>query len=69
MDVLTGAWMLSLLVAGVSAPMAIVRTYAYVSGELDHTRTMRIAMLVALGITGVALVCLLVLSVVLVARG
>ena len=69
MDVLTGAWVLSLLVAMVSAPMAVVRTYAYVSGERDHTPTMRTAMLVAVGITAVALACLLVLSVVLVVRG
>jgi len=68
MDLLTGAWVLCLLTVLVSAPMAIVRAYAYMSGERDHTPTMRTTMLIAVALTSIAGVCLLALSVALVIR-
>jgi hypothetical protein len=63
MDALTAAWTLAFLVVLVSVPMAFVRGYAYFSGERDHTRTMRIAMVVAVAIAAVAVVALLGLSI------
>lgn len=63
MDTLTALWTLALLVVMVSVPMAFVRAYAYLSGERDHTRTMRIAMQVAVAIAGVAVLALIGLSI------
>jgi hypothetical protein len=62
-DTLTALWVLALLIVLVSVPMAFVRGYAYFSGERDHTRTMRIAMIVAVAIAGVAVAALLGLSI------
>jgi uncharacterized membrane protein len=63
MDTLTAMWTLAVLVTIVSVPMAFVRGYAYLSGERDHTPTMRIAMLVAIGIAAVALIAVIGLSI------
>jgi hypothetical protein len=63
MDTLTALWTLAVLVTIVSVPMAFVRGYAYLSGERDHTPTMRIAMLVAIVIAGVALIAVIGLSI------
>jgi hypothetical protein len=68
MDVVTSAWVLCLLVVMVSLPMAAIRAYAYYSGERDHTRTMWIAMTVAVLAAGAALVVLLVLTLVILLR-
>lgn len=61
-DTLTALWTLALMVVLVSVPMAFVRGYAYLSGERDHTRTMWIAMLVAMAIAGIAVAALISLS-------
>ena len=63
MDTLTTLWTLAVLVTIVSVPMAFVRGYAYFSGEREHTPTMRIAMLVAIAIAGVALIAVISLSI------
>jgi hypothetical protein len=63
MDTLTALWTLAVLVTMVSVPMAFVRGYAYLSGERDHTRTMRIAMIVAVSIAAVALAAVIGLSI------
>jgi hypothetical protein len=63
MDTLTALWILALLVVMVSVPMAFVRGYAYLSGERDHTPTMRIAMIVSVAIAAVAVAALLGLSI------
>jgi uncharacterized membrane protein len=63
MDTLTALWTLAVLVTIVSVPMAFVRGYAYLSGERDHTPTMRIAMLVAIAIAAVALIAVIGLSI------
>lgn len=68
MDTLTAAWSLSLVCSMVSVPMALVRAYAYLSGERDHTPTMRTAMIVAVAIAGVAVAAFLVTTVALLAR-
>ena len=60
---LTALWTLALLVVMVSVPMAFVRGYAYLSGERDHVRTMRVTMLVAVAIAGVAVASLIGLSI------
>ena len=62
-DTLTAFWTLALLVVMVSVPMAFVRGYAYLSGARDHTRTMRIAMIVSVAIAAVAVAALLSLSI------
>jgi hypothetical protein len=62
-DALTAAWTLAFLVVIVSVPMAFVRAYAYFSGERDHTRTMRTAMVVAVAIAAVAVTALIGLSI------
>ena len=63
MDGLTSAWVLSVLVMMVSLPMAGVRGYAYYSGERDHTRTMWIAMVVAVAAAGIAVAGFLALTI------
>ncbi len=63
MDGLNSAWVLSVLVMMVSLPMAAVRGYAYYSGERDHTRTMWIAMIVAVAATGIAVAAFLGLTI------
>ena len=68
MDLLTSAWVLSVLVMMVTLPMAGVRGYAYYSGERDHTRTMRIAMLVAVVAAGIAVAAFFCLTVILLLR-
>jgi hypothetical protein len=68
MDVLTSAWVLSVLVMMVSLPMAGVRGYAYYSGERDHTRTMWIAMVVAVVAAGIAVAAFLGLTIALLVR-
>jgi hypothetical protein len=62
-DTLTALWTLALLVVMVSVPMAFVRGYVYFSGERDHVRTMRIAMIVAVAIAAVAVAALIGLSI------
>lgn len=59
------AWAVSLIVALGALPMGLLRTVAYRSGEVDHTRTMLIAASVALGLGLVGVVCLVVFSVLL----
>jgi hypothetical protein len=62
-DTLTAMWTLAVLIAMVSVPMAFVRGYAYLSGERDHTRTMQIAMIVAVAIAAVAVAAVIGLSI------
>jgi hypothetical protein len=62
-DTLTALWTLAILVVMVSVPMAFVRGYAYLSGERDHVRTMRIAMVVSVAIAGTAVAALIGLSI------
>ena len=68
MDTLTAAWVLSLLCSMVSVPMAAVRAYAYLSGERDHTPTMRTAMIFAVAVAGVAVAAFLGCSIALLIR-
>ncbi len=68
MDGLNSAWMLSVLVMMVSLPMAGVRGYAYYSGERDHTRTMWIAMIVAVAAAGIAVAAFLGLTIAILLR-
>ncbi|HEY0949878.1 hypothetical protein [Nocardioides sp.] len=64
------AWGVALIVTLGALPAGIVRTVAYRSGEIDHTRTMRIAATVALTLGLAGLVALVALSVALgLARG
>lgn len=63
MDTTTALWTLAFLVVLVSVPMAIVRAYAYLSGERDHVRTMRIAMIVSVAVAAVAVAALIGLSI------
>lgn len=62
-NTLTALWTLALLLVMVSVPMAFVRGYAYFSGERDHVRTMRIAMVVAVAIAAVSVAGLIGLSI------
>jgi len=62
-DTTTALWTLAFLVVLVSVPMAIVRAYAYLSGERDHVRTMRIAMIVSVAVAAVAVAALIGLSI------
>jgi hypothetical protein len=67
------AWALALLVTLCTLPVGIIRTVIYRSGDIDHTRTMRIVAAFALTLGLVSLAVFLSLSVVLavlqVARG
>lgn len=58
-------WAAALLVTLAALPVGAVRMVAYRSGEVDHTRTMRIAMYVALAAGAAGLLALLVTSVLL----
>lgn len=69
MSTLEIAWGIALIVTLGALPVGILRTVAYRSGEIDHTRTMRIAATVALtlGLIGlIGLVALAALSIALV---
>lgn len=61
------AWGICLIVALGAFPQAVVRTIAYRSGEVDHTRTMLIAatvavVLCAIGSIGVAITSALLVA-------
>lgn len=66
MDTLEVLWGASLIVMVTALPMGLVRLVAYQSGQRDHTQTMLIAMLVALGTGLIGLVGLVVTSILLV---
>ena len=68
MDPLTSAWVLSVLLMMVTLPMAMVRGYAYYSGERDHTRTMWIAMIVAVVAAGILVAVFVGLTIAIVVR-
>ena len=68
MDLLTSAWVLSVLLMMVTLPMAGVRGYAYYSGERDHTRTMWIAMIVAVVAAGILVAVFVGLTIAIVVR-
>lgn len=68
MDWLWYAWGVAFIVTvGALVPGAI-RTLAYRSGEVDHTRTMRIAATFAMVLGVIGLVCLIGLSVAIAVR-
>jgi O-antigen/teichoic acid export membrane protein len=62
------AWGICLIVALGAFPQAVVRTIAYRSGEVDHTRTMRIAATVAVATCAAGSVGFAITSALLVAR-
>jgi hypothetical protein len=66
MDTLEVLWGASLIIMLTALPMGLVRLLAYRSGERDHTRTMFIALLVALGTGLLGLLGLVVTSLMLV---
>jgi len=68
MDLLTSAWVLSVLLMMVTLPMAGVRGYAYYSGERDHTRTMWIAMIVAVVAAGIVVAAFVGLTIAILVR-
>ncbi|AIY19370.1 hypothetical protein ACIRN4_02940 [Pimelobacter simplex] len=68
MDGLTFAWSIALIVTAGTLPAGVVRTLAYRSGEVDHTPGMRMVATVAMAVGTVGLVCLVALSVALLAR-
>lgn len=68
MSPLAIAWGVSLIVTLGALPQAVVRTVAYRSGEVDHTRTMRIAATFAVVVAVVGAVGLAVTSALLLAR-
>jgi hypothetical protein len=66
MDTLEVLWGASLIIMITALPMGLVRLVAYRSGETDHTQTMLIALLVALGTGLLGLVGLVITSVLLI---
>lgn len=68
MDPLTTSWVVALIVTVMALPVGIIRTVVYRTGDIDHTRTMRIAATFALTLGLVGLVALMALSLVIVAR-
>lgn len=61
-------WVIALIVTVMALPVGIIRTVIYRTGDIDHTRTMRIAAGFALVLGLVGLVVLVALSVVIAAR-
>ena len=59
------AWGIALIVTFGALPVGILRTLVYRSGDIDHTRTMRIAATFALTLGLVGLVALVALSIAL----
>ena len=68
MDTLTMWWVIALIVTVMALPVGIIRTVIYLTGDIDHTRTMRIAAEFAMVVGLVGLVVLVALSVVIAAR-
>lgn len=68
MDPLLFALAVALIVTVGGLFPGAIRLLAYRSGEIDHTRTMWIAAMFAIGLGLLGLVCLIVLSVVLLLR-
>jgi hypothetical protein len=60
------AWVLSLLITLTALPVGMVRLLAYRSGEIDHTRTLLVAAVVAMSIGVLAAVVLAVTSLLLI---
>jgi len=67
MNGLEMGWAVSLMAAFWFVPVAAIRVMAYVSGDIDHTRTMRITATVATIGALVAVNTLVVLSVLMLA--
>ncbi|WGX96438.1 hypothetical protein [Nocardioides sp. L-11A] len=67
MDPVLFAWSVALIVTAGTLPAGVIRALAYRSGSVDHTPGMRTVALVVLGIGLVGLVCLVSLSVALIA--
>ena len=67
MDPVHFAWSVALIVTAGTLPPGVVRVLAYRSGSVDHTAGMRMVATVVLGVGLVALVCLLALTVLLLA--
>lgn len=68
MDTLTTWWVVALIVTAMALPVGIIRTVIYRTGDIDHTRTMRIAAAFALALGLLGLLALVALSLVIVAR-
>lgn len=68
MDPLVFAWVVALIVTVGGLFPGAIRVLAYRSGEIDHTRTMRVAATFAIVVGLVGLVCLIGLSVALLLR-
>ena len=68
MDTLTTWWVVALIVTAMALPVGIIRTVIYRTGDIDHTRTMRIAATFALALGLLGLLALVALSLVIVAR-
>ncbi|HSE71534.1 MAG TPA: hypothetical protein VLA97_12310 [Nocardioidaceae bacterium] len=62
------AWGLSLLITLTALPVGMVRLLAYRSGEIDHTRTLLVAAVVAMSIGVLAALVLAVTSLLLMVR-
>ena len=69
MNTLVILWGICLIVALGALPQAVVRTVAYRSGQVDHTRTMRIAATVAVVVCAAGSIGFAITSAVLAARG
>lgn len=68
MDALELAWGCSLIVTLIALPMGLVRLIAAGSGGFERSRTMRISAAFAAGLGFAGLVCLIGLSIALLAR-
>lgn len=62
------AWGISLIVALGAFPQAVIRTLAYRSGQVDHTRTMLIACVVAVAVCVAGSISFAITSALLIAR-
>jgi hypothetical protein len=65
MDPLQFAWGVALVATLWALIQGLIRAYVYRSGEIDHTRTMRISATFALTVGIIGLACLVTLTLVI----
>lgn len=66
MNGLQFAWVASVVAMGWFLPIGAIRMLAYRSGQVDHSLGMRNVAVLALALGGVATVCMIVLTVLIV---